>query len=93
MDWITFSDLTVYVGSLISPLIILPQILRVWRLKDARSISILTFLGSVLLQMCIFINATLHKQPQIQVSMLLSLAPLIVLLGVVIYFRRKNNAE
>jgi uncharacterized protein with PQ loop repeat len=87
MDVMSFSDSLVVVASLFTPIILAPQILRMWQLKDAHAVSLLTFLGSLVLQVILLHNAYLHGQVQIVISMLLSIIPLCILLCVACYFR------
>ena len=89
MDVISFSDWTVVITSFITPLILLPQIIRLMRLKSAQALSLLTLLGSLFLQVNIFINAYVHAQPQLMVSMALSIIPLTVVVVLVLVYRKK----
>ena len=89
MDVISFSDWMVVIASFITPLILLPQIIRLIRLKSAQALSLLTLLGSLFLQVNIFINAYVHAQPQLMVSMALSIIPLTVVVVLVLVYRKK----
>jgi len=89
-DLIVLSDWVVVLASFITPVIMAPQIIRVVRLKEANAVSLLTLWGSFFLQANIFLNAFLHTQPQIMVSMTLSLVPLGILLFFVHWYRWKH---
>ena len=87
MDIISVSNYVVVMASFITPIILLPQIIRIIKLKEANAVSLLTLWGSLFLQVNIFINAYLHNQPQIMIGMSLSIIPLAVLLFVAHSYR------
>ena len=84
---IVVSDAVVVVASFITPLILLPQIIRILELKEANAVSLLMLWGSLLLQISIFVNAYLHWQPQIMFTMALSIIPLSVLIFIAHWYR------
>ncbi len=87
MDIISVSDTVVIVASFITPIILLPQIIRIIQLKEANAVSLLMLWGSLLLQVSIFVNAYLHSQPQLMFTMALSIIPLSVLIFVAHWYR------
>ncbi|MCA9366564.1 hypothetical protein KC722_03220 [Candidatus Kaiserbacteria bacterium] len=89
MDIISLSDWVVVFASFITPAIFLPQIIRIIKLKEANAVSLLMLWGSLFLQVNIFLNAYLHKQPQLLFTMALSIIPLSILIFLAHLYRRR----
>ena len=87
MDFVAISDTVIVITGFIIPIILLPQIVRIIKLKEANAVSLLTLWGSLLVQISIFVNAYLHWQPQLMFTMLLSIVPLSVLVSVAHWYR------
>ncbi len=88
MDWFTrFIDFVFGVGLLINALLFIPQALRIWKAKDAKELSLITFVGFCLTQLSAIIYGYLHHDYILMYGFSFALLTCGIVTGMGIYFR------
>ena len=84
--WIKFLDDIVLIAAIIGPLIIIPQITKIFLLKDATGVSILTWSIFALISIPWIIYGVVHKEKSIIImNVMFLIFESIVILGVLLY--------
>lgn len=81
-----FMDRYIFVVAVIGPLMILPQMLKIWLNKDATSISLITWLGLCIISSSWIIYGLLHKdKPIIVTNFLFFSVQILIVIGTLLY--------
>ena len=88
MDWFTkVIDFIFGVGLFINAMLFVPQAIRIWKAKDAKELSLITFCGFCLTQLTAVIYGYLHHDYILMYGFLLALFTCGIVTVMGVYFR------
>lgn len=92
MDYfVDFIEIGFSLTMIINALLFLPQIFRVYQMKDSRNLSALTFVGFNIIQLFAILHGYIHQDNALMYGMLLSFVLCFVLNILVLYYRMKKK--
>ncbi len=80
-----------YLALFINIVIFVPQIIKLWRSKDAKSVSLMTFFGFLLLQLIIVFHGISIGDGVLTAAYLLSSLSCTILLGLILFYQFKQK--
>lgn len=82
-------DILFGLGLFVNALLFVPQALRIYRLKDSKDISLITFLGFILIQAIAVLYGYMHRDFILMYGFLLTM----VSCGVVVFFTLRYRKQ
>lgn len=79
------------VGLFINAILFLPQIIRLLQVKDAKELSLLTFVGFSLIQLFAVLHGIIAKDYILVIGYLVSLVTCSILTVFIVYYKLKNR--
>lgn len=79
------------IGLFVNAILFLPQIIRLMRVKDARSLSLLTFGGFSFIQLFVVLHGFIMQDYLLTIGYLTSLVMCGTLTGLIIFYRIKTE--
>lgn len=79
-------DKTIYLGAFVAPILLVPQLLKIWQEKNATGVSLLTWLGYLGGTVFWLFYGLVHKQkPIILANITFGLLTLFIVIGILLY--------
>lgn len=84
--WIKFLDTLVYVGAFLTPIVTLPQVLKIYSEKNASGVSIWSWVGYCFASVIWLLYGFAHKEnPIIFSNFPLFILNIIIVIGIILY--------
>jgi MtN3 and saliva related transmembrane protein len=86
-----FIEIVFSVGLFINALLFIPQIIRLYKTKNAQGVSLLTFAGFNVIQLFTILHAYLHKDYLLMIGFLLSIITCGTVTLLILLYRREGR--
>lgn len=84
--WVKFLDKAVYISAFFGPIMLVPQLLKIWQEKNAAGVSLLTWISYLAGAVFWLFYGLVHKEkPIIVANISFGILTLLIVVGILIY--------